>query len=120
MKIAFASKDGVYVNQHFGWCKTFYQYEVNKEGYEFLKLLDSSKEIEDEIHKLGYKIQSLIDSQIVYVAQIGPKASQMVKASNIFPMQSAAENEKIEDVIQKIITLANTNPPLWMQRMLLS
>ena len=99
MKIAFASRDGIYVNEHFGWCKTFYQYEITKDDSTFIQLLDASLEIQEEINKLIYKIESLKDSQIVYVAQIGPKASQMLKASHIFAMQSSQENEKIEDVI---------------------
>ena len=28
MKIAFASTDNIHVNQHFGWCKEFYIYEI--------------------------------------------------------------------------------------------
>lgn len=119
MKIAFASRDGVYVNEHFGWCKQFYLYEITKESFLFVKILNSSDEITDEINKLTYKIECLEDAHIVYVAQIGPKASTMVKASGIFPMQSTIENEKISDVITQIMSLAATNPPLWMQRILI-
>lgn len=118
MKIAFASRDGIGVNEHFGWAKQFYLYELSKDGADFLKVLDSSNEIDDELNKLIYKIESLEDAKIVYVAQIGPKASQMVKANGIFAMQSTIENEKIEDVLQKIRNLMTINPPLWMQRLL--
>ncbi len=116
MKIAFASKDGVYVNEHFGWCKQFYFYEYDGGKFNFLHSVDASREIDDEIDKLVYKIESLGDANIVYVAQIGPKASQMVKASGVFPMQSADENEQIDAVLEKIIQMMSNNPPLWMQR----
>jgi nitrogen fixation protein NifX len=118
MKIAFASKDGIYVNEHFGWCKQFYLYELNGSKFDFLHIIDSPKELDDEINKLVYKIESLGDSNIVYVAQIGPKASQMVKASGIYPMQSVNENEKIDEVLKKIAEMALSYPPLWMQRLL--
>lgn len=118
MKIAFASKDNVHVNQHFGWCKEFYIYEITGEEFEFLRSIDSSIEIDDEVDKLTYKIQCCEDCDILYVQQIGPKASRMVKASGIFPMQSAKEGETIEEVLKKFIKMKQ-NPPIWMKRFLL-
>lgn len=117
MKISFASTDGVHVNQHFGWCDTFYMYEVNEEGYHFIKELDASLKLEDEIDKLEYKINSLEDSDIVCVLQIGSKASTMVQKSGIYPMSSNEEN--IEYVITKIQKMMRENPPLWLKRILL-
>lgn len=117
MKIAFASKDNIHVNQHFGWCKEFYIYEITNEDYTFIKSVDSSLEIDDEIDKLTYKIECLEDSDILYVQQIGPKASMMVKSCKIFPMQASRENEKIIDVLEQFIKMQK-NPPIWMQRLL--
>ena len=117
MKIAFASKDNIHVNQHFGWCKEFYIYEIKNKEYKFIKAIDSSIKIEDEIKKLTYKIECLEDSDILYVQQIGPKASIMVKSEKIFPMQASCENEKIEDVLNTLIKMQE-NPPLWMRRLI--
>ena len=36
IKIAFASKDGKLVNEHFGWCEKFYVYGIDKEKYELI------------------------------------------------------------------------------------
>lgn len=119
MKIAFASKDNVFVNQHFGWCQEFYIYEIIGNSYNFVKSVDSSLQIEDEIEKLTYKIECLENSEVLYVQQIGPKASMLVKASKIFPMQASGENEKIEEVLNKLIKLKE-NPPLWMKRLLIN
>jgi nitrogen fixation protein NifX len=41
----------------------------------------------------------------------------MVQACKIFPMQSAKENEKIEDILNLLIKL-KSNPPIWMRRLL--
>ncbi|WP_419770953.1 MAG: NifB/NifX family molybdenum-iron cluster-binding protein [Candidatus Marinarcus sp.] len=119
MKIAFATTDNIHVNQHFGWCKEFYIYEIIENDYNFVKSVDSSIEIEDEVDKLTYKIECLEDSDILYVQQIGPKASRMVQASGVFPMQASSENEKIEDILKKIIKM-KANPPLWMKRLLVN
>ena len=119
MKIAFASKDGISVNQHFGWCETFFIYEVTKDDYTFLEQVDSSLQIDNEAEKLEYKINCLLDSDIVCVAQIGPKASSLVKSAGIFPLKSSSETEKIEDVISNLQKLIVNNPPLWLQRIIL-
>jgi len=121
MRIAFASKDGEYINEHFGWCEKFYIYEIHEDDSFFVDEIDSSLKFEDETDKLEYKISSLLDSDIVYVLQIGPKASHMVKSAGIYPMKSSSDNgnEKIEDVIRLLQKLIKNNPPLWLQRILL-
>ena len=117
MKIAFATTDDIHVNQHFGWCKEFSIYEIIGEEFRFIKKVDSSIEIEDEIDKLTYKIECLEESDVLVVQQIGPKASRMVQSCGVFPMQTSNDNEKIEDILKKLIAMKQ-NPPIWMQRLL--
>lgn len=116
MIVAFASKDGINVNEHFGWSKKFYLYKITGDSFELIKEVDSSKELEDEGQKLSYKIECLEDANILYVLQLGPKAATMVKSAGIMPLKSSSENETIQDVLTKLIELKNTNPPLWMRR----
>jgi nitrogen fixation protein NifX len=117
LKIAFASTDNIFVDQHFGWSEKFYIYEIQDDSFIFVKEVDSSLKKDDEIEKLIYKIESLEDAKILYVLQIGPKASTMVQSAGIFPMKSSKENEKIEDVLNSLIRLKNDNPPIWMRRL---
>jgi nitrogen fixation protein NifX len=116
MLIAFASSDGISVNQHFGWSKSFELYRVTSETAEFIKTLDSSQDaIEDEHEKLAYKIGTVKEADIMFCSQIGPTASKMVLASKIYPMRSA-ENELIEEAIKKLQELLLGNPPPWLLR----
>lgn len=116
MLIAFASSDGISVNQHFGWSKSFELYRVTQETAEFIKTLDSSQDaIEDEHEKLAYKIGTVKEADIMFCSQIGPTASKMVLASKIYPMRSA-ENELIEEAIKKLQELLLGNPPPWLLR----
>lgn len=117
MKVAFASKDNVEVNEHFGWCKEFFIYEVLDDGYKFLSSIDSSLQKDKETEKLIYKIECIEDCDILYVQQIGPKASQMVKSSNIFPLQASKDDEKIEDILKQFVKMRK-NPPLWLKRVM--
>lgn len=118
MKIAFASTDNVHVNDHFGWCKCFYMYELLEDGFCFLKALPSPNELSDEGDKLAYKIACLEDANILCASHIGPRASLMVKSSGIFVLKSEREDEHIKEVLATLLYVKKTNPPLWMQRFL--
>jgi len=118
MKIAFASTDNLHVNDHFGWCKCFYMYELHNDSFSFLKMLPSPNEHSEEGDKLAYKIACLEDANILCASHIGPRASLLVKGSGIFVLKSEKENERIEDVLNTLLRLKNTQPPLWMQRFL--
>ena len=116
MKIAFASTDNVHVNDHFGWCKCFYLYEIQDDTFVFLKALEAPNEIAEEGDKLTYKIECLENANILCASHIGPRASLMVKGSGIFVLKVEKENERIDDLLTSLIKLKNSNPPLWMQR----
>lgn len=116
MLIAFASSDGITVNQHFGWSKSFELYRITEESAEYVKTLDSSQDaIEDEHEKLAYKIGTVKETDIIYCSQIGPTASKMVLASKIYPMRSG-ENDRIDETIVKLQKLLFGNPPPWLLR----
>lgn len=118
MLIAFATSDGVTVNQHFGWSKSFELYRITAESAEYVKTIDSSEdEIADEHEKLAYKIGTIKEADILYCSQIGPTASKMVLSAKIHPMRSG-ENDRIDETIQKIQELLISNPPLWLLRIL--
>ena len=115
MNIAFASSDGIVIDQHFGWSKRFYLFDVDDTGAELVGTIDSSQEIEDEHAKLSYKIETISDADIMYCSQIGPKASKMVQAAGIHPVR-IADGEKIESAIKQIQAMLNDNPPMWLLR----
>ena len=115
MIIAFASTDGTKVDQHFGWSKTFYLYEVDDQGASFLKEVDSSEDPEEEKAKLNYKIGTIEDADIMYCTQIGPTASKMVQSAGIHPVR-VTEGEVIEDAISKVQEMLGDNPPMWLLR----
>ncbi len=115
MNIAFASSNGELIDQHFGWSKQFYLYEVGKESSEFLNIIDSSEEPEGEKEKLNYKIGTIGEADIMYCTQIGPTASKMIQAGGIHPVR-VAEGEKISDAISKLQEMLNDAPAPWLLR----
>ena len=115
MNIAFASSDGEKVDQHFGWSKSFYLYNVDTEKAEFIRVIDSSEEPEGEEEKLNYKISTIKAADIMYCTQIGPTASKMVQSSGIHPVK-VAEGEKIDDALSKLQLMLSSEPPMWLLR----
>jgi len=115
MKIAFASSSGEFIDRHFGWSKLFYLYNVSKNSAEFLKVIDSSMELEGEKEKLNYKIDTIKEADIMYCTQIGPTASKMIQSSGVYPVR-ASEGEKIADAILKLQDLLKDAPAPWLLR----
>lgn len=115
MNIAFSSSSGDSVDQHFGWSKSFYLYEVDSDSSKLLKVIDSSEEPEGEKEKLNYKIGTIEEADIMYCTQIGPTASKMVQASGIHPVR-VSEGEKIEDAIKQLQGMLQDQPPMWLLR----
>jgi len=120
IRVAFASKNGIDVDEHFGWCEKFYIYDIDGVSRAFVGVYDSSQKHDEEVDKLLYKIESLGDSAIVCVAQIGPKASNMVQKAGIYPMSTANQPKPIEEIITSLQKMIGENTPLWLKRILLS
>ncbi|MDR1554859.1 MAG: dinitrogenase iron-molybdenum cofactor biosynthesis protein [Campylobacteraceae bacterium] len=118
MKIAFASTDNIHVNDHFGWCKCFYIYELKNDVFTFLKAVESKDEIVEEMNKLSYKIECIKEADILCASHIGPRATLMVKGAGIFVLGVQKESELIRDILNRLKIMKNENPPLWMQRFL--
>lgn len=117
MYVAFASSSGESIDQHFGWSKTFYLYEIDESESKFIRSIDSSEEPEEEKAKLTYKIGTIEEADIMYCTQIGPTASKMVQASGIHPAR-VSEGEKIADAIDQLQQMLQDNPPIWLLRIL--
>lgn len=115
MNVAFASSNGDLIDQHFGWSKTFYLYEVGKEDSKLLSIIDSSDEPEGEKEKLNYKIGTINEADIMYCTQIGPTASKMVQAAGVHPVR-VAEGEDLQGAITKLQEMLNDAPPPWLLR----
>lgn len=115
MYVAFASSNGELIDQHFGWSKSFYLYEISKDSSKFVKVLDSSEEPEEEKAKLNYKIGTLEDADIMYCTQIGPTASKMIQSAGIHPAR-VAEGEPIEEAITKLQEMLKEDTPMWLLR----
>lgn len=120
MKIAFATKDGIKINDHFGHAKSFAIYEITPDSYTFLENREVKAQtggLSEEDDKIDSRVKIILDCAIVYVAQIGGTAAAKVIKNKIHPMQAKNE-EEIEETLERLkVVLAS--PPPWLRKVLL-
>ena len=121
MKIAFTTKDSVYINAHFGWAKKIDVYDVNTEGYTFLETLEFGGDLKEDGNedKLEPKVEALHDCTIVYVSAIGGSAAARLIRKNITPIKAQSNADEIEDVLARLVQTLNGSPPPGLRKALL-
>lgn len=89
IKVAVASSDGKYINQHFGMASQFLIFELNDDGtHEFLELRENKPSCSTEGHSeisMEESVKLISDCQAVLAGQIGPGAIDILLKSNINP-----------------------------------
>jgi nitrogen fixation protein NifX len=101
-RVAVASTDGKYVNEHFGRAKQFLVFELSDNVYQFIELRQNQPscnvEEPDETRHLS-TIELLADCKAVLVARIGPGAEQYLNKQGI---KAITIPEFIEDALKKL------------------
>lgn len=121
MKIAFTTSDRVHINAHFGWAKEIDVYEISDEGYEFLKTLSFDGDLKQDGNedKVTPKLEALADCTIVYVVAIGGSAAARLIKKGVTPIKARSEEEKIADILNKLVQTLKGNPPPWLRKALM-
>jgi nitrogen fixation protein NifX len=89
IRVAVASTDGKYINQHFGHSQMFLIFDINNEGeYEYVETRKNDPSCKGGDHSPGSleaTIDTIRDIDIVLVSQIGQGASQSLISNGIQP-----------------------------------
>lgn len=120
MKIAFTTTDRVHINAHFGWAKEIDVYEISDQGYEFLETLTFDGDLKEDGNedKITPKLEALKDCTIVYVVAIGGSAAARLIKHGVTPVKAKSEEEKIEEILTKLVQTLKGNPPPWLRKAL--
>lgn len=130
MKIAFATTDGINVNEHFGRAGMFAIYEITEDGYRFVELRKFAEgrdvEIEStkgmgEVHdnRVQRKVDKLADCKIVYLTEIGgPSAARLIK-KGMMPIK-VKETISIEESLKMLLETIKKSPPPWLKKAMIS
>ncbi len=118
MKVAFATKDLVSIDEHFGWAKQFAVYEVNKDGSTLVEVVKTQEGIDHEDEKINSKIDAIKECSIVYCQAIGPTAAAKVIKNHIHPIK--VDNVMaIEEALASLQKMLSGNPPPWIKRIIM-
>jgi nitrogen fixation protein NifX len=88
-RVAVASTDGKYVNEHFGRAKQFLIFELDDNGYQFMELRQNKPSCNvEQSEESGHlkTVQLLEDCKAILVARIGPGAEQYLLQNGIKPL----------------------------------
>ena len=120
MKIAFATKDNIHINAHFGWASKIDVYDLTPDGYTFLETLTFGGELKEDGNedKLEPKLKALEGCTIIYVADIGGSAAARLINRRITPMKSNSETDEIEAMLAQLMQTLQGTPPPWLRKAL--
>jgi nitrogen fixation protein NifX len=128
MKIAFATTDGITIDEHFGRAGMFAVYELTKNGYSFQETRKFSEGRDSAIEetkgmgavheeRVQQKVDKLSDCKIIYFVEIGgPSAARLVK-KGIMPVK-VKRSVSIEESLIKLSETISTTPPPWLRKAL--
>ncbi len=111
IRVAFATTNLEDIDSHFGSAKRFYVFDVSKEEYSAVKIIEIKEKDTD------LTIASLKGIDIVYFVDIGPAAAAKLINSGIFPIKYK-EIIKIEDELNKLTKMLGTNPPPFIKKII--
>jgi len=126
MKVAFATTDGINVNEHFGRAGMFAVYELTRDLYKFIGIRKFADGRDTEVEstkgmgrmhddKVEAKVSKLRDCKIVYLTEIGgPSASRLIR-SGIMPIK-VKEVVSIEESLVKLSEVLKKSPPPWLKK----
>ncbi len=119
MLVAFATGDGTFVDQHFGWCRRFDVYELSPDGFDLVSSRCPEPAKPDEEHKIDSRLNAVRDCAIVYVASIGATAAARVVNARIHPVK-VKETERVADLLARLREVLAGTPPPWLRKLLVA
>ena len=106
LKVAVASSDGKFINQHFGMASQFLIFKLNSDGsHKFLELRENKPACSVEGHSdlsMENSVKLISDCQVVLASQIGPGAIDILLENGIEPYIAPTF---IEDALKELAAM---------------
>lgn len=128
MKVAFATTDGINVNEHFGRAGMFAIYELGREGYSLVEMrrfaegrdtaVEGTKgmgKVHDE--RVDNKVDRISDCRIIYMTEIGGPSAARLTRKGIMPVK-VKEPVSIDESLDKLLDTVKGSPPPWLRKIL--
>lgn len=128
MKVAFATTDGIHVNEHFGRAAMFEIYEVTPGGNQKLETRIFSDGERDETveqtrgqgaahdRAVDDKVQRLADCPVIYITSIGGPSAARLSRRGVMPVK-VQDGAVIAEQVKKLTNTINGTPPPWLKKL---
>lgn len=128
MKVAFATTDGVSVDEHFGRAGMFAVYDLTADGSRFIEMRRFGDGVDQSVvetkglgaahdRQVESKIDRLADCRIVYLTEIGgPSAARLVRRG-MMPIKVKGA-VSIEQSLASLLETIRNSPPPWLRKAL--
>ncbi len=118
MKVAFATNDGIHINEHFGWASSFAVYDVTPDSFSLVEVRSvPNTDDDEEDDKVMRRVDVIRDCCMLNVAAIGGTAAAKVIRARIHPVKSEGD-PTIESVLEKLQGVLQGTPPPWLRKLL--
>lgn len=117
LKVAFATKGGTAVDDHFGRCRRFDVYEISASEARLLEVRELDDAPEDEQSKIASRLACVADVAMLHVCEIGGSAATRVVNARIHPVKIPPGTE-IDWIITRLQDALSGTPPPWMRKVL--
>lgn len=115
MRVAFATEDGVTVNEHFGRAFRFDIYDIRPESVQVLEQREIGLEAAGD--RIDERVALIRDCRMLFINEIGAAAAARVTNARVHPVKVPAGKPMAELVAELQKTLAHSPPP-WLRRLL--
>jgi nitrogen fixation protein NifX len=115
MKVAFTSKTGEMIDQHFGMAESFSVWELDPDEAHPVETRKAGSTDHDEEDKIAARVALLTDCAIVYTMQIGGPAAAKLVSKKIQPMKTNAE-VPVTEIVARLQEVLKGNPPPWLKK----
>jgi nitrogen fixation protein NifX len=115
MKVAFTSRTGEMIDQHFGMAESFAVWELGPDEAHPLETLKVGVMAHDEEDRIAARADLLADCAIVYTMRIGGPAAAKLVSRKIQPMKTNAE-VPVAEIVEKLQQVLRGNPPPWLKK----
>lgn len=116
IKVGFATKDMLAVNQHFGSTEGLAVYSVTPDSAKLVEVFQfGHPKQDDNENKLEEKIEALDSCAAVYCHAIGASAVKQLLAKGVQPIKMS-DNIAIDDLVELLQEEMQSGPSSWMAK----
>lgn len=115
MRVAFASRDGKYIDGHFGQCRAFSIFDLDTDRYKWLeaRVLHPDSAGDEHGNRMQRRVTAVSDCTLLFVCSSGNDAAKLLLKDGIMQLKAEPQSEILPQ-LERLLSLLKTRPPMWL------